>query len=230
MAAHVSRTLAILALAAAGTSVAQAQMFETGWYFEVALGKASFKDVTTADLDAVTRDFFDSFDLPVQTLTSTLSDTDRSYALTSGYRFNSFLSFEASYFRLGAFQYGSSGTVSEAGTVLPASFNFSYRAKGVLIGTAATLPVGEILELRGRAGIANSETRVRISATVDGQAVADQASESSQDVYFGVGAGIRVLEYYRVGVDWMRHSKVGKANGNGSTDVDNILLSFTYEY
>jgi len=230
MAGRLSRTLGVLALAVVGTTAAQAQMLGPGWYFELAVGKASFRDVTTTDLDGVARDVFDSFELPVQTLSSTLSDTDRSYALTSGYRISPYLSFEASFFRLGAFQYGASGTVSDAGAILPASFRFTYRAKGVLLGAAATLPLGNYLDLRGRAGITNSETRVRIAATVDGQTVNDQFSESSQDFFYGVGVGIKVLEYYRLGVDWMRHDSFGKAGGNGSTDIDNVLMSFSYEY
>jgi hypothetical protein len=209
---------------------AQAQMLDRGWYFELAAGKSSFKDVDNAGLDALTRDFFASFDLPVQTLASTRDDYERSYALLSGYRINPYFAVEAGFFRLGAVQYAATGTVSDAGTLRPASFNFSYRAKGVLIGGAGTLPLGEIFELRGRAGITNSETRVRFFATVDGNSVNDQYSESSQDFYYGAGAGLWLGQYYRVGVDYLHHDKFGKAGGNGSTDVDNLLLSLSYQY
>jgi OmpA-OmpF porin, OOP family len=226
----IARAFSILAFVLVHSSAAQAQMLDRGWYFEVALGKATFKDVSTADLDALTRDFFDSFELPVQTLSSTRDDYERSYALLSGYRFSPYLAFEAGLFRLGAVQYAAAGSVSDAGTLLPASFNFSYRAKGVLIGGTATLPLGEYFELRGRAGITNSETRVRYFATVDGVAASDHFSESSQDFYYGAGVGFWIGQYYRIGADFLHHDKFGKAGGNGSTDVDNILLSFTYEY
>ena len=223
------RTLGVVALAAL-PAVSTAQMLEPGWYFELAVGKSKFKDVSAADIDGVTRDFFSSNGLSVQTLTSTLGFNERSYALISGYSFNPWLSAEAGFFRLGALQYQSSGTVRGATTVLPATFNFSYRAKGVLVGATASLPVGDYLTLRARAGMTNSDARVRISATVATDAVQDEVSNSSQDFYYGVGVGMKVWDYYRVGIDWMSHSKFGKASGSGTTDIDNILLSFTYTY
>lgn len=209
---------------------AQSQMLDRGWYFEAAVGKSSFKDVDTAGLDALTRDFFDSFELPVQTLGSTRSDYEHSYALISGYRFTPYLAVEAGLFRLGAVQYAATATVSDAGALLPASFNFSYRAKGVLIGGTATLPLGEYFELRGRAGITNSETRVRFFATVAGAPASDQYSESSQDFYYGAGVGFWLGQYYRIGADYLHHDGFGKASGNGSTDVDNLLLSISFQY
>jgi hypothetical protein len=226
----ISRILGVLALALAAMPAAQAQMLDRGWYFEMALGKSSFKDVGTADLDVLTQAFFESFELPVQTLTSTRSDYERSYALLSGYRINPYFAFEAGLFRLGAVQYAATGTVSDAGTLLPASFNFSYRAKGVLIGGTATLPLGEFFELRGRAGITNSDTRGRFFAIVDGVSASDQYSESSQDFYYGAGVGFWLGQYYRIGADYMHHDKFGKASGNGSTDVDNLLVSISFQY
>jgi opacity protein-like surface antigen len=223
------RTLGVMTLAAL-PAVSTAQMLEPGWTFEVAVGKAKFKDVSATAIDDVARNFFDSFALPVQTLTSSLGYKDRSYALISGYSFYPWLSVEAGLFRLGAFQYQSAGTVNDAGTLRPATFNFSYRAKGVLVGATASLPVGDYLTLRARAGMTNSDARVRISATVATDAVQDEVSNSSQDFYYGVGVGMKVWDYYRVGIDWMSHSKFGKASGSGTTDIDNVLLSFTYTY
>ena len=229
-AGQIARTLGVLALALVAMPAAQAQMLDRGWYFELGLGKSSFKDVSTAGLDGLTRDFFDSFELPVQTLASTRDDYERSYALVSGYRFSPYFAFEAGLFRLGAVQYAASGTVNDAGTPLPASFNFSYRGKGVLVGGTATLPLGEYFELRGRAGITNSETRVRYFANVNGASVSDQFSESSQDFYYGAGVGLWIGQYYRIGADYMHHDGFGKASGNGSTDVDNLLVSISFQY
>lgn len=229
MASRLARILGIVMLAVAGAP-AGAQVLERGFYFEVAVGKSTFNDVSQTAADQAARNFFDDFDLPVQTLTSALEDTDRSYALISGYRFNPWFSMEAGYFRLGAFQYTSSGTVSDGGTILPSQFNLSYRAKGFMLGGTASLPLGNYFELRGRAGVSDSETRLKLYASVDGDAVSDKYSESSQDFYYGAGFGVLVFDYYRIGVDWMRHEKLGRSNGNGSTDVDNVMLSFTYQY
>lgn len=230
MGGRYSRTLATLFLLALGAPVAQAMTLENGIYFEIGVGKAEFKDANQVDLDQLTRDFFDSYELPVQSLTSTFSNKDRSYSLLTGYRFNPWIALEAGFFRLGAFQYGSAGTVSDEGTIRPDSFWFSYRAKGFLFGGSAMLPLGPFLELRGRAGLTNTDTRVRIAANVEGSAVKNSFTESSNDFYYGVGLGMKVFEYYRLGVDWMHHRGIGKPGGNGATDVDNLQVSFSYQY
>ncbi len=234
MAKQISRILCILMFAAAVAPAAQAQFMDTGFYFEIGLGRATFKDTTLADWDAFTRNGFAGDNRPVQTLSSSLHARDRSYTLISGYRINPYLSFEAGYFRPGAFQYSATGTVKDVangGAILPASLFYSYRAKGFLIGGTATLPLGKLVELRGRAGFTSTDTRVRFTAVAGGGIRGqDQFSENSQDFYFGAGVGMKVWNYYRLGVDLMRHNNLGKADSNGSYDVDNILVSFSYMY
>jgi hypothetical protein len=230
---QILKTLCALVFAAAVTPAAQAQLMDSGFYFEVAVGKATFKDVTIAGMDGLARNFFGgSFadELTYDGISATLQDKDRSYALISGYRMSPYLSFEAGYFRLGAFQYVSSGTVSDGESTAPGNFNFSYRAKGFLVGATGTLPIGSVLELRGRVGVASSDTRVKVSYSIDGEGETLRGSENSQDFFYGAGVGANVWDYYRIGLDFMRHSKVGRASGNGTTDVDNILLSFSYVY
>jgi OmpA-OmpF porin, OOP family len=230
---HFLKALCALTLASAISPAAQAQLMDSGFYFEVAVGKATFKDVSLAGLDGLAENFFGnnfSDTLTYEGISSTLQDKDRSYALISGYRMSPYLSFEAGYFRLGAFQYASSGTLSDGVSTAPGTFNFSYRAKGFLVGGTATLPVGSYLELRGRAGVASSDTRVKIAYAIDGDGESVKFSENSQDFYYGAGIGVNVWDYYRLGLDFMRHGKVGRSSGNGTTDVDNILLSFSYVY
>ncbi len=230
---HTLKALCALTLAAAVAPAAQAQLMDSGFYFEVAVGKASFKDVGVAALDGLAESFFGNNFSEVLTydgISSTLQDTDRSYALISGYRMSPYLSFEAGYFRLGAFQYASSGTLSDGISTAPGTFNFSYRAKGFLVGSTATLPMGSYLELRGRAGISSSDTRVKVSYTIEGDGESLKASENSQDFFYGAGVGVNVWDYYRIGLDYMHLSKIGRSSGNGTTDVDNIMLSFSYVY
>jgi len=227
MTGRIFTTLGILALAAAA---APTQALEPGLYFELSLGKSKFKDVDQASLDAGTRDFFDSFDLPVLSLASTLDDTSQSYAITTGYRLNRYLAGEVSYFRLGASQYFGQGTVSDAGVTLPASLWVGYRSKGIAIGGAATLPVGRYLELRARGGISNTDTRVKFTATVDTDTLSDKSSDNSQDFYYGAGVGFNFWTYYRIGIDFTKYDGMGKSSTTGATDIDNVQLSFSYQY
>jgi outer membrane protein with beta-barrel domain len=229
MVKQLSRSLCVLALAAAVTPAAQAQLMDTGLYFEIAMGKADFKDVTSTVLDGQAMGFFDPYIYDVES-SSLLQHKDRSYALISGYRFNPYLAAEAGYFRLGAYQYTSAGTLSDGTDTAPASLYASYRAKGFLMGGMVTLPLGNVFELRGRAGITSTDTRVKITYAINGTAESLKGSENSQDFYYGAGIGMKVWDYYRIGIDLMRHNKLGRANGNGSVDVDNVLVSFSYVY
>lgn len=218
--------LGILTLAAAAPALA----LEPGLYFELSMGKSKFKDVDQASLDFAMRDFFESFDLPVQSLSSTLEDTDQSYAITTGYRLNRYLAGEVSYFRLGASQYYGQGTVSDVGNIVPASLWVGYRSKGIAIGGAATLPVGRYLELRARGGISNTDTRVKFTATVESDVLSDKSSDSSQDFYYGAGVGLNFWTYYRIGIDFTKYDGMGKASTTGDTDIDNVQISFSYQY
>jgi OOP family OmpA-OmpF porin len=226
---RLARVLCFLALGFA-LPCAQAQYLDRGWTVEIGAGKTTFKDVGKADLDGLTRDFFDSFTLPVQTLASTLDTKDRSLSLLAGYRFNRWFAAEAGMYSLGSFRYAATGSVNDAGTVRPASFNFGYHVRGILMGGTATLPLGRSFELRARAGISSSDVRIRYSATVETDTVADKYSDTSQDLYYGIGAGIVVWDYYRIGIDYLHHDSVGKASSTGTTTVDNVMLSLGFRY
>lgn len=208
----------------------QAQYLDRGWTMELGAGKTTFNDVTRADIDALTRDFFDSFVLPVQTLNSTLDTTDRSMSVTAGYRFNRWLAADAGMYFLGSFRYASTGTVDDAGVISPSTFDFRYRVRAILLGGTATLPLGRNFELRARAGISNSDVSIKYSATVGTDGVTDGYSDSTQDFYYGVGAGMVVWDYYRIGVDFLRHDKVGKASSTGTSTVDNVMLTVGFRY
>jgi hypothetical protein len=227
MAQRIGMLVGVLALAAAASP---AQAFGEKWYIEVGVGNTRFKDVTLAGMDGLTRNFFDSFDLTVQSLSSTLDTKDRSYSLLSGYKFGDYFTMEAGYVPLGAFRYKSTGTVDDAGTVLPSAFDFTYRANLFLFGATANLPLGERFDVRARLGMTSSNIRIRYTAVADADRLEEGFSDSTQDLYYGVGAGFKLLDYMRIGVDWQHFSNIGSANTAGSTDIDNVTVSFSYAY
>ena len=228
MAGRFARFLGVVAVAGLMAPAAQAAMYE-GWTFEVAVGKATFKDANIADLDALAVGFFDSYTIDFAPQQSTLDDTDRSYALISGYRFNRNWAMDVGYFRLGAFQYATTGIIDNDPNST-GGFEIGFRAKGAFVGVSGMLPLGETFELRGRAGLSSTDTRLRFSAAALGGGVSDKLNASSQDFYIGAGVGATFWEVYRVGLDWMHHRKVGKSQLTYSTDVDNILLSVGFQY
>jgi hypothetical protein len=197
---------------------------------ELAVGKSSFKKVSAADVDTFTRSFFSSFNLPVQTLNSSIDTKDRSLSIAAGYRINRWFAAEASLFTLGSFKYVSTGTVNDAGTIRATTFDVNYRVKGIMIGGAATLPLGRNFELRARVGLSNSDVRLGFAAAVEADTLIDRFSDSSQDLYYGVGAGFVVWDYYRIGIDYSHFGGVGKSSSTGKADVNNVMLSVGFRY
>ncbi len=232
MAGRIAGTLGVLALAAMMAPAVQAMGED--WSVEIAMGEAKFSNVTTADLESAPNDiFFAQYSAKFETQDATLKRHDRSYALITSYRFNRNLAMETGYFRPGAFQYAARGTVaggSPGGSALPAGFNYSFRVKGVMLGVSTSWPLGEQLELRGRAGMSTSDTRIKYTATVQSSHYQDEWSASSQDFYLGAGVGAKLGDSYRVGIDWMLHRNIGKAGLTYSATVSNIMLSLSYQY
>lgn len=230
MARRFTRILGVLALSFMVMPAAQAM--QDGWFFEVAAGQANFSDVKINDIEGMSAGFFwREYGADFTTLESSLKQKDRSYALISGYRFNRQLALEVSYIRLGAFQYQGLGQVEESDTTLSVPVTWTFRAKGVGFGVAGTLPIGDRFELRGRAGLTTSDTRLRNRFSVNGQQFPRTSwTASSQDFYVGAGVGVNLGYYYRVGIDWMRHRNVGKGHLTYRANVDNLLLSFNYQY
>jgi hypothetical protein len=185
--------------------------------------------VSTADLAHIPVDFFVQFNLDYTGLETKLKRNDRSYTVITGYRFNPYLTMETGFFRAGAFQYSTAGTAGRSNPV-PAAFNYSFRAKGVMLGVTGTWPLGEMFEARGRLGISSTHTRVKYAATVQATVVEDKFSASSQDIYVGVGIGAILGKYYRVGLDWILIDNMGHRNLTYRADAMNVMLSLGYLY
>jgi OOP family OmpA-OmpF porin len=227
MAGRFAWTLGVLILAAAAAPAAQAM--DEGWSLEISLGQATFSDVTTSNLARVPVEFFAQLNLEYTGQQAALKRQDRSYTVLTGYRFNRYLAMETGFFRLGAFQYAATGILGHL-TPVPVGFDFSFRAKGVMLGVTGTYPLGEVFEVRGRAGLASTDTRVRYTASVQSSVFKDQYSASSQDFYMGVGVGATLAKYYRVGLDWMLFDNMGHPNLSYRADAHNLMLSVAYLY
>jgi hypothetical protein len=200
------------------------------WSFEIGVGQATYSDMRVGELDAGTTALLGDFGFTPDG-SSTLKRRDRSYSIITSYRFNDNWAFETGYFRLGAFQYTAPGTAGSGETSAPGVFHEGFRAKGVMLGAAYIYPLTEMFEIRGRAGLGTTNTRVKQSLVINAATLTDKFSASSQDFYVGVGVGLNLGYYYRLGFDYMLHRDVGKPRlTQYDSDVSNLLLSMTYRY
>lgn len=215
-----------LGIGMAGPAAAEVQQ---GWYFGVSPGQATY-DISKEELDEIVVDAFFANGAPVLTGTSSLEDSDTAWSILGGYRFNPFIAIEAGYIDLGAAEYRSSGTVNPPGPVLsaPATANIDFESAGFTLAGVGSLPLGDMFDLHSRIGIYFADTEISVGLTMDSVGARETLSGSSQDVFYGIGAGLHVGTNWSFSLDWQRYADVGDEDKTGEGDIDTLSLSLMY--
>lgn len=178
-----------------------------GFYVDLGLGQAK-------------ADFGDTAGLNVD-------NTDTSYSIGAGYKFNNYIAIEGGYLKLGTASIGTSGTVTGTYYGNPYSatgtLSASSEVDGYYLGPVLSLPVGDKFEAYARAGVyfwnANSKmsatgTLTYAGTTYTGGTTAT-TSDNGNDAYYGIGAAYKATKNVSVGADWTRYDI-------GGVDVDVI--------
>ena len=161
------------------SALAQAQ--DSGFYLGGALGQSKLKDWCSG---ATATAFFNS-----------CNDTDTSWKLLGGYRFNRYVGVEASYIDWGEV----TASVTVSGTVAEVA------AKQQSYGLAAvgTLPIGERFELFGKAGFLMTEQETRRitpnPSTVD---------RDESELHYGLGARFLFTRNWVARAEWENTDKL----------------------
>ena len=147
--AHVARNVAMLVLAAIGTSTASAQ--NAPWYAGVMGGESRAK-IDDARIAASL--------LASGFTTQSIADDDRDtgFKVFGGYQFNRYFSIEGGYFNLGKF--GFTATTIPTGTL-----NGRIKLKGASLDLVATIPITERFSAFAMAGVARAEARDQFTGT-----------------------------------------------------------------
>jgi len=161
--------LAAAVLATLGTGSVMAEEYE-GWYVGLSGGLASV-DLNIKDFDAVAvhdqaallQNINDALGTALDSGTSfnsTLDDSDTSWGVQVGYRFNKYVAAELGYVNFGKAIYKAQ-TVVDTGVVDPQSLDIRTRftSTGPTISIVGMYPVGHF-DLHVRGGIFFSDTRI----------------------------------------------------------------------
>jgi OOP family OmpA-OmpF porin len=125
-----------------------------------------------------------------------IDDSDTTYTLRTGFRFNPYFALELGYYDLGQYTFsGRSGTVNVTG---------SAKAKSYGLSAVGILPLAEQFELYGRVGIASSELKANANATL----VTANATDRQSEATYGVGARWFVNRNWGVFAEWMKNDKI----------------------
>jgi OOP family OmpA-OmpF porin len=141
--------VAAFALAAAGAHAQAQPAADRGWYAGIGLGQSKID--------------FGSNPVPAFGVTSdTISadDTDSSYKLLGGYRFNRYLALEGGYTDFGSFSATRRVTAPGSGTVTS-----NIKTSGVHFDVMGIIPAGDRFEFFGKVGLIRTVTQTDLSTT-----------------------------------------------------------------
>jgi OOP family OmpA-OmpF porin len=227
------RIMGVIALGSLGIAMAAPATAEVqpGWYIGVSPGQSSF-DISKDELDDVIVSAYASAGAPLISGSSTFDDSDTSWSIFGGYRFNPFIAVEAGYVDLGNAPYRSSGNVNPPGPVAstPASANIDFSSTGITIAAVGSLPLGEMFDLHARLGLLFADTEIDLSTAIGTGRASDTLSSSSEDALYGIGAALHVGASWTLSVDWQRFVDVGDEEETGEGDIDLLSLAAAYRF
>lgn len=220
--------LAAMTFVLSGTA---ASASELGWYYGLGAGQ-SHADIVKSELDDLATFVISTAGPPV-TSNSTLSDSKTSWSLFFGYQFSQYFAFEAGYLNFGSFPYRYNGTVDLTGTgagIAPSSFDYTFDFKGYPLSAIGYLPLGPVFDVHARVGLLLANSKEKFAASAGVARIGDSLSASSQDLFYGAGAGMNLGENWSLTLDWVKYDKVGDGDIVAETDLDALSLSVIYRF
>lgn len=193
--------------------VANAEGFNaSGFYIDLGLGQAK------ADLG--------------NTSGWNVNDTDTSYSIGAGYKFNDNIAIEGGYMKLGTASASITGTVT-SGVYSGSTGTISGSAEvtGYYFGPMFSLPMGDKFEAYARAGVYLWDEDIKASATgtlvyngtAQGVNISTTKNNDGNDAYYGIGIAYKANKNVSVGADWTRYTA-------DKTDVDVIGARLKYAF
>jgi OOP family OmpA-OmpF porin len=219
---------ATAALALAGMMPA-AQAGQPGFYVGGLYGQSKKQiDIGGFDTYATTQVFpSPNVQLTVESMTSTLDDSDSGFGFVGGYRFNSHLAVEGGYLDLGSVKYRANARGNITGIPTDAVLNADSETSGFVVSALGVWPLSYRWEVYGRAGAMFSSNDFRaFYDDVEQNPRRAEFSENDVDFVAGFGTSYNVLEIYDLRLEFQRIFDAGDKT-TGEADVDLISLGVT---
>lgn len=206
-----------------------AQAAQPGFYVGGMYGQGD-KQIDIADFDtyAMTRVFPDpSVQLTVESMTSTLDDSDAGFGFFAGYRFNTHLAVEGGYMDLGNVAYRANASGNITGVPTDARLNVDTETSGMTVAALGIWPLSYRWEVYGRVGALFSSNDFRVFYDdVEQSPRRGEFSENDVDMLVGLGTSFNFLEIYDLRLEFQRIFDAGDKT-TGEADVDLISLGIS---
>jgi OOP family OmpA-OmpF porin len=170
----IARTMAIVA------AIAAAPAFAQNWYIGAGLGVGSL-DRSGQELTGLNN--------------AQIDDTDTTYTVRGGYRFNPYLAVELGYYDLGTYAF--------SGTIGSTQITGSAKAKSYGLSVVGILPI-EQFDVYGRLGWEESE----IKANANTPLLTASESDRQSGATYGIGGRWNMNKSVGFFVEWMKNDKI----------------------
>jgi hypothetical protein len=227
-----TRIFAVTAAVAVAGIVPAARAAQPGLYVGGFYGQGE-KQVDVKDFDtyATTQVFpSPSVQLTVESMTSTLDDSDSSFGFLAGYRFTTHFAVEGGYLSLGDVKYRNNATGNITGVPTDARLNVDTETAGIAVSALGIWPLSYRWEVYGRAGALFSGNDFRaFYDDVEQSPRRAEFSENDVDLLAGIGTSLNFLEIYDLRLEFQRVFDAGdKTTGEGDVDLISlgVIVSF----
>ena len=226
---------AFISLGMLAAPVAKAN--EPGFYIGANFG-LSRKEGDRADYEDFASEVHAFFGFTPTQFSSSFDESDQTFNLQAGYRFNRFLAIEGAYADLGQIKYRSQASGNfpmDRGTI---NFNVDSETTGFTLSALGVLPLTYSWEVYLRAGALFATNKIKVHlgvrgeifATPGGDNISDSFSTSTTEYLGGVGVGMRILDIYDLRLEYQRIFDVGTVDTGGIADIDVATLGVTVRF
>ena len=208
-----------------------ARAAQTGIYAGVSFAMAE-KDSSRSAFQDEALLVYDAFGFTPTSTTASLDPKDSSYGFVVGWRLTEHIALEGGYMDLGTVAYKDRSTGLFANTPPPENWaqNIETSTSGIALSALGILPLTYRWEMFARGGvlIANSEESVFITDGVNSQKL--RATQSSFDLFAGVGVSFSLAEIYNIRLEYGRVFDAGDDKVLNAADVDMATLNVTVAF
>jgi len=141
-----------------------------------------------------------------------LDNSDASYTVRGGWRFNPYVALELGYYDMG--KYSFSGVIPGTATTVQGT----AKAKSVGLTVVGIIPMNT-LDLYGRVGVVNTEMKASVNGS--NNLVSFDGKDHENGATYGVGARWEVIPHWALFAEWMKDDKV---------KVDSYLFGIDYKF
>jgi OOP family OmpA-OmpF porin len=176
---------------------------KAGWYAGLDIGRSRL-GMNGSDVDG-------AFANQGIASSTSLDQTDTSYGVNAGYRFNNYFGLEGAYERLGSFNYSANTGID--------TIDGKFKASALSLAGVGFYPFSSQWSLYGKAGLTRTDAKLEASSE-SGLTPTENTSHTGPGLLFGAGLMYDFDRSFFAKAGWDRYTKVGDSStGNGPIDL-----------